>query len=111
MLSIALWATTIAGAQGPVPRTEVARPQELWRVGEDDSEVVFGMIGECIVDRDGRLYVLDRQANQVSAFSHEGEFLRTIGRIGEGPGEFREPRGLVLLPDGDRKSTRLNSSH
>ncbi len=85
----------------PKPRPEVVRLQELWNVGEDDNAaVVFGQIGDLMVDGAGRLYVADMQARQVSVFSHDGEFLRTLGREGEGPGEFREPRALVVLPDG-----------
>jgi hypothetical protein len=81
---------------------QVVRPKELWRIGEDDDAeaLVFGAVGPLLVDRERQLYVLDPQAQQVSVFSAQGEFVRTIGRIGEGPGEFREPRGLVLMPDG-----------
>lgn len=82
--------------------TQVVRLEELWRVGEDDDSdaVVFGQVSDLAVDRDGRLYIADMQTRQVSVFSSDGKFLRTIGREGEGPGEFREPRGLVILPDG-----------
>jgi hypothetical protein len=34
-------------------------------------------------------------------YSNNGEFVRTIGREGEGPGEFRQPAGLIILPDGN----------
>lgn len=82
------------------PRSEVVRLEELWRVGEDDQEIVFGRISGILVDGDGRVYVADSQAHEISVFSREGEFLRFLGREGEGPGEFREPRSLVLMPDG-----------
>ncbi len=83
------------------PRTQVVRLQELWRIGEDEEGVVFGAIGAMLVDRDGRVYVTDMQARQISVFSPDGEFLRHLGREGEGPGEFREPRSPVLLPNGN----------
>ena len=82
------------------PRTEVVRLEELWRVGEDD-EVVFGAIGSVVLDGDGQVYVADMQAKAISVFSPDGEFLRNLGREGEGPGEFQEPRSLVLMPNGN----------
>lgn len=84
------------------PRTQVVRLEEQWRIGEDDdaNAVVFGQVGSLAVDSDGRVYVVDAQARQINVFSADGDFLRTLGRQGEGPGEFREPRGLVLMPDG-----------
>ena len=33
-------------------------------------------------------------------FSPEGEFLRTLGRAGEGPGEFTQSFDMVFMPDG-----------
>lgn len=83
------------------PRTEVVRLEELWRAGgEDAGDVVFGAIGSMIVDREGRVYVADTQANEISVFSANGEFLRNLGRMGEGPGEFQSPRSLVVMPNG-----------
>jgi len=37
--------------------------------------------------------------SQISVFSPDGEFLRTIGREGEGPGEFRRGSELFVTPD------------
>ena len=83
------------------PRTEVVRLEALWSVGGDDSDVFFGNISGTLVDRDGRVYVADSQAKEISVFSANGEFLRHLGREGEGPGEFQEPRSPVLMPDGN----------
>lgn len=103
MLGPCLVATSSSNASDAAAKSDpqVVRLEELWRVGEDDdAEVVFGHIGDTAVDDDGRLYVADMQARQVNVFSRDGQFLRTLGRAGEGPGEFREPRALVALPDG-----------
>lgn len=77
-------------------------PKELWRIGGDDEdeELFFGVIQAIQVDGDGNIYLLDRQLHQVMILSPDGEFLRAIGREGEGPGEFRHPGDLILLPDG-----------
>lgn len=45
---------------------------------------------------DGGIVVLDRQG--IRYFSSTGEHLRTVGGIGEGPGEYLVPDGFILLP-------------
>lgn len=60
------------------------------RYGSDD-----GTSGELIdpisfaADDGGRLYVVDRKPAVVKVYAPDGSFLRTIGREGSGPGEFR----------------------
>jgi len=85
-------------AKGP----ETLELKELWRVGGyDDEEVLFGVITDIIADRDGNFYMLDSQLNEVQVYSAAGEYSRTIGREGEGPGEFRAAFNLLLLPNGN----------
>lgn len=43
------------------------------------------------VDAAGRIYVADRKPVVIKVFDASGRFLHTIGREGEGPGEFRAP--------------------
>jgi hypothetical protein len=74
--------------------------EELWRVGDDDEELLLGMIGQVLQDEAGNIYVLDRRLSEVLVFSAAGEYLRTVSREGEGPGETRRPRTAVFLPDG-----------
>lgn len=40
---------------------------------------------------DGRLVVLNRGSHELLLFGRDGEFLQSIGRLGEGPGEFMDP--------------------
>jgi hypothetical protein len=37
----------------------------------------------------------------VNVYTPDGEFLRAMGRQGEGPGEFRRPSGMLLVPGGN----------
>ena len=69
-----------------------------WDGGEDE---FFGVISAIIEDEARNLYVLDAQLNEVKVYDAKGKFLRTIGREGEGPGEFRGAGGLFWLPNGD----------
>jgi len=80
--------------------TETA--EKLWRVGGDEEDdVLFGLIVGVAVDGDGQVYLLDSQINVVHVFSPDGEFLREIGREGEGPGEFRRPEDMFLTGEGN----------
>ncbi len=75
---------------------------ELWRRGgEDDEEILFGIITDAAVGADGNIYLLDAQLNEIKVISPEGELLRSIGREGEGPGEFRNAQQFSFLPDGN----------
>ena len=75
--------------------------EELWQVGgEDDEETVFGIITKVLIDDDNNIYLLDAQLSEISVFSAEGEHLNTLGREGDGPGEFRGPTDMCFLPDG-----------
>ena len=67
---------------------------------EGRDEYLFGSIGSIAVDDDLNVYVLDEQAQHVRVFDSAGVYLRTLGRRGEGPGEFGSAEAIALLPDG-----------
>jgi hypothetical protein len=77
-------------------------PKELWRIGgdTDDEDEFFGVITQLLTDAKGNVYLLDSQLNHVKVFSPSGEFVRTIGREGEGPGEFRNAGSMFFTADG-----------
>ena len=48
------------------------------------------------VDDDGNLFVSDWTNARVQMYDQNGKFVRTIGRKGQGPGEFRYPGRLQI---------------
>ncbi|HJP55537.1 MAG TPA: 6-bladed beta-propeller [Gemmatimonadales bacterium] len=44
-----------------------------------------------VIDPAGRLYVADQSPTEIKVFGRDGRLVRTIGRDGDGPGEFRSP--------------------
>ena len=84
----------------PSGGTETVVLEELWRVGGEDEDVFFGLVAQVLVDDQNTVYLLDSQLSQVEVFSAEGEHLRTVGRQGEGPGEFNAAFDMVFMPDG-----------
>jgi hypothetical protein len=74
--------------------------QQDVRIGSlNDPNAGFSNIGAVQVASDGRLFVLELQERQVRVFSPQGRFLRSIGRSGQGPGEFERPVAFGLVGD------------
>ncbi len=91
----------IRNGETPSEGISTIQLQEVWRVGDEDDENIFGVISDVLVDDDGNLFLLDMQLSQVSVYSPDGEFLRTLSRKGDGPGEVRRSNVMLILPDGN----------
>ncbi len=102
-----LWFSLAAGLSGcgDVPgQSEAVQvdPEPLVEIGqlEGADAYLFSSIGQAFLLGDGRLVVSDQGVNEIRVFGPDGTFLNTIGRLGEGPGEFGDVTGLWLTPDG-----------
>lgn len=86
----------------PADGAATITPRPTWTAGgDDDEDVLFGVISAVDIDDRGNVYALDMQLSQVHVFDRDGNLLRTIGREGEGPGEFRRAGQMFLMPDGN----------
>jgi hypothetical protein len=90
------------------PATAMESPLEVelhqrWKLGgeSDNEDEFFGVIMQIATDADNNIYLLDSQLHQVNIYTPEGELIRSIGHEGEGPGEFRRPGDMMILPDGN----------
>ncbi|MBU2503134.1 hypothetical protein KJ682_17525 [bacterium] len=92
-------APRLIDTDGPTQGIQTLAVQELWRVGGLDDDLIFGRITDVKMHPDGCVYILDNQLCQVVVVSPEGEHLRNLSREGDGPGELRQPMGLVFLAD------------
>ena len=63
---------------------------------------LFSQIGDLEVRSDGTLIVLENggPSRMIREFDASGQFIRELGGIGEGPGEFTYPQAMALAPDG-----------
>ena len=47
--------------------------------------------------KEGLIYILDSKDNNIKVFREDGSYIKLIGRVGEGPGEFRRPWSLQII--------------
>lgn len=69
-------------------------------VVEGDENYMFGMRVYFNVDDEGNIYVTDWDRKRIQKYNPQGKYIRTIGRKGQGPGEFQN----VWVPRFDKDS-------
>ena len=65
---------------------------------EPDSSHLVWNVDDVSLLSDGRVAMISKGERKVLVFEPSGAFSRSIGRVGEGPGEFRIPDHLQVLP-------------
>jgi hypothetical protein len=77
--------------------------EERYRIGsvEGGRWDSFSRIASVRFDDAGRLYLLDADERRVTVVDPDGSFAAGFGERGEGPGQFRLPVGLAVLPTGE----------
>lgn len=73
-----------------------------YEIGDQmEGDALFARISSVVPTADGsRVYVLDRQAFEVTIWTPEGTLIGRVGRAGDGPGDFASPGSLFLFDDG-----------
>ncbi len=77
--------------------------KEDLRLGGDPAKEAsyFPKGGMVAVDANGNLFVVDMGNRRVQMYDPNGAFVRTIGRQGQGPGEYMFPTGVYFDADGN----------
>jgi len=81
----------ISNPKTPAHEMRIVFKEEL-SIGEfeGDENYMFGGTIYFITDDEGNFYVSDSDNNRIQKYDPEGKYLLTIGREGQGPGEFRD---------------------
>mgnify|MGYP001828422316 CR=1 FL=1 len=66
---------------------------------EGPDEYLIGDPRSIAVNSGGNIYVLDRQVPVIRMYDSDGNFVRNVGREGGGPGEYKSPGAIAVLPD------------
>lgn len=87
--------------------------EEVFTVGAMEGEdwEIFGRIQSVHFDGNGNLHIFDRQADRVVVVGGDGNFIRTVGKPGEGPGEFSFVIDLAVFRDGSYAAITNGSIH
>jgi hypothetical protein len=77
--------------------------EEDLRIGsEEDENYLFYAVKDVAVDTQENIYVADMNNHRIQKFDQEGKYLQTIGRMGQGPGEFEQPLQLEVDDNKER---------
>ncbi len=92
---------------GGCGRPPVADEAETWvtepefRIGDAlEGDALFSWIPYLRATEDGRIFVLEPYISAVSVWDRDGEPVLSIGRPGQGPGDFVLPHRVHVGPDG-----------
>jgi hypothetical protein len=90
--------TVVKNPREPMYGKEVFSIEEDLKIGEieGDENYMFNVIVYLAVDNEGNIYVADFGEKHIKAFDANGEFLRVLGRAGQGPGEFGAIRDIHI---------------
>lgn len=101
---------TIDSLPGGIPRVMNSAPtqwagEDGWRLelaqeitGEEGTSSELVNPQSLALDSWSRVYVVDQKPMVIKVYGSDGKFIRTIGREGEGPGEFRT--GFIAVHNG-----------
>lgn len=76
------------GIWGTSPKVSIELVRTIGDVDSDDENLAFDSPADLAVDAAGNIYIADSRNQRVQVFDPEARYLRTIGRKGQGPGEF-----------------------
>jgi hypothetical protein len=83
----------------------------IWGGDEEyDENKFFKTPVSAAVDKNKQVYICDMHNNCIQVFKNSGEYLRTVGRRGRGPGDLYAPRHIAISPNGDLVIFELGGS-
>jgi len=74
--------------------------EDLVIKGGPERDRVFGRVWDVKADGHGNIFILDAGNQRILKFDSSGRYLKTIGRQGQGPGEFQTPVNLRIDRNG-----------
>ena len=76
-----------------------------------DENYNFILISDVEVDDEGNIYVSDYRECHIQKYDKDGNYLQTIGRKGEGPGEFQRPGRMYFDQEGRLYVNEIRKIH
>lgn len=104
--------TVVKNPKEPIYGEGAFNLEEELSIGETEGqeEYMLSSPRSTAVDDEGNIYVLDLKESHIKVFNNEGIYQLTIGRRGQGPGEFQGPLGIQITAKNEILVNNLNSS-
>ena len=87
------------GVWGANPKLAIELVRTIGDVDTDDENLAFDSPVDMAADEAGNIFILDSGNQRIQVFGPDGKYVRTIGRRGQGPGEFASLNSIAV----DRK--------
>jgi hypothetical protein len=93
--------TVVKNPREPLYATQAFSLEEDYVLGGEAEEgrYILSHPYYMALDATGNLYVADAGERNIKVFDKNGKYSKTIGRPGQGPGEFQFPTVLRILPE------------
>jgi len=81
---------------GNEPKVALEFVQKIGDLETLDENYQLYLPYDITIDKDGNIYILDYGNRRIQKYDKNGKYLATIGRRGQGPGEFESPLSLQM---------------
>jgi hypothetical protein len=95
--------TVVKNPKKPIYSKDIFSLKEELSIGGEKGrkEYLFSNITGIAIDEEERIYILDSKESHIKVFNKMGEYIKTIGKKGQGPGEMRRPTSLQVTPQNE----------
>jgi len=97
-IAVSLLLSEVKNADKPLKGEWHFNPVKVWEI-ESAGADVFGVPANMQVSDQDCLYVYDQENKKNYIFDSDGNFIKTYGNKGQGPGEARDQSSLFLVDD------------
>lgn len=91
----------LAPLWGDEPKIKLEFVQKIGDLETENENYLLFRPAGVAVDGDGNILILDSGNHRIQKYSSDGKYLATIGRKGQGPGEFTSPMSMCIGTDGN----------
>ncbi|MFC1564224.1 NHL repeat-containing protein [candidate division KSB1 bacterium] len=89
------------GKWGDNPAVSLEFVKKMGDIEEVDDNLLFYLPEDIELDSDGNIYILDAGNHRIQKFNSNGNYIRTFGEEGQGPGEYMNPISIDVDPSGN----------
>jgi len=102
--------TIVKNPKEPIYSADVFSLEEELTIEDEEGEEGFMFLNilNLVVDEEENIYVCDTKAAHIIVFDKNGDFLRTIGKKGQGPGEMSYPLDIHVFPQRELMVNDIN---